>query len=382
MVMQLAARKKQASDDVQEDGSVNASKKPSQQPEVWKSEELNLLAIGIGVGDVTGDGRKNLVLIDPSTVYLYRFSPEGLALIAQYSVGSLECKSVDVAKIRKQGPCRIYVTAQNRALVSSLVLEYRNGQLIPVVQNFPYYLRVILYPTKGPILLGQKKGLNKAYEGPMFRIEDKGDDLAAADRFGVPLKIPIFGFAIGDFAGNRKPLIAVYDRDDHIRIYTPSGQRLFVSDDYYGGSDVLLRQTGPEEKRVRGVSAEDTSAEYCRPRIMAVDLNHDGVYEILATSHKSKTMRVLGRTKMLEEGRVMALAWNGDVLEPKWSTPTIQGMVTDFTVDSLPGLSGNRLVVVERKRTDWLSFIRSRSQVRAYDLQYLMGRAPEPAKKD
>ena len=146
-------------------------------------------------------------------MYVYRFASEKLDLLAEYSARPLELKSVDVAKLRKQGPARIYVTAQNRGSISSFVLEYRDRKLTPVVQDFPYYLRLIHYPTQGPILLGQKKGLGRIYDGPVYRLTDKGDDLEVQGRFGVPLKIPVFGFTVGDFAGKHTPLIAVYDKD-------------------------------------------------------------------------------------------------------------------------------------------------------------------------
>ena len=338
----------------------------------WKSRELNVLAIGMGVGDVTGDGKNDVVVLGPSSVYLYRFEAGMLTLVTEYGVSPLECKSVDVAQIRKRGPCRIYVSAQNRGALASFVLEFREGKLVPVVRNFGYYLRVIIYPTRGPILLGQQKGLNKYYEGPIHTIEDKGDELVVGPRFGVPLKIPIFGFTIGDFEGNRKPLIAAYDRDDHLRIYRPSGKRLFISRDYYGGTDVLLRMTGPEDKRTADILHLESEQEFYRPRIMALDLNHNGIYEILAITHSSSTRRMFSRTKMLGEGRVMGLRWNGDALEQLWSTPKITGTISDFAVTSIPGLPGLRLVTLERKKTDWLSFLRSKSLVKAYDLRRLM----------
>jgi len=70
--------------------------------------------------------------------------------------------------------------------------------------------------------------------------------------------------------------------------------------------------------------------------------------------------------------------WNGDALEQKWKTPRIQGMITDFAVDELPGLNGRWLITLERQKTDWLSFLSSRSQVRAYNLDQIMqGRVSE-----
>jgi len=341
----------------------------SETGKVWRSQELEILAVGMGVGDVDGDGRNEVVVADPSTVYLYRLEDNKLILVTQYSAGSLEVKTVDVAKIRKQGPARIYVSAQNRGSVASFVLEFRNGALVPVTQDFGYFLRIINYPTRGPILLGQQKSSTRMYDGAIYQLMDKGDDLEVQGRFGVSLKIPIFGFAIGDLEGNRKPLVAVYDKSDHLRIYEPTGKRLYVSREYYGGTDVLLRWGGPESKREPDLTLLEDDLVFLRPRIMALDVDRSKVYQILVTTHHSKTMRLLGRTKMLEEGQVVGLAWNGDAMEERWSTPKIQGMVMDFAVDTLPGLPGVKLITLERKKTDWLSFLRSRSQVRAYDLK-------------
>lgn len=351
--------------------SGDSSKKVSEADKVWRSEELSLLAIGLGVGDIDGDGKNEIVVADPSNIYVHRFNAGHMNLVTEYNTGNLEIKAIDVAKIRKQGPARIYVTAQNRGSVSSFVLEYRGGSLTPVVSDFPYFLRVLNYPTRGPMLLGQVKGLSRMYEGPIYNIEDKGNELVVGERFGVPLKIPVFGFTIGDFEGQRTPLIAVYDREDHLRIYQPSGKRLYISKSYYGGSDIILRWVGPE---VSKESEKDlnTDTPYVRPRIMSMDTDKDSRYEILAISHSSKTMRMLSRTKMLEEGRIKGLAWTGETLEEKWSTPKVQGMITDFTVDTLPGMDGLKLITLERKKTDWLAFLRSRSQVRVYDLQSIV----------
>jgi hypothetical protein len=343
----------------------------------WKSDELNLLGIGLGVGDVDGDGKNEIVIIDPATVYVYKLAGDKLSLVTEYSAGALELKSVDVAKTRPQGPARIYVSAQNRGVAASFVLELRGGKLVPVVENFPYFVRVIHYPTKGPILVCQRKGMRNMYEGPILRLADKGDALEPQGPFGVPQKIPVFGFTIGDIEGKRLPLIAVYDRDDHLRVYEPSGKKRFASKDYYGESDVILRKHGPEERQSGSSKDESEENEFFRPRIMSLDNYTDSTHDILAISHSSRTRRLLGRMKMLEEGQVLGLNWNGDVLVARWATPKVQGVITDFAIDTLPGFSGPRLITLERKKTDWLAFLKSRSQVHVYDLKQIMNERPE-----
>jgi hypothetical protein len=341
---------------------------------VWKSQELDMLAVGLAIGDVDGDGQNEVAVADPHAVHVYRVSDGKMSQLAEYSAGSLEIKGIDAANFRDKGPARLYVTAQNRGALASFVLEYRKGVLIPVISNFDYFLRVINYPTQGPILLGQKKGVRRMFDGPIYRLTDKGDQIVVAGRFGTPLKIPVLGFTIGDFEGNRQPLIAVYDRNDHLRIYRPDGTRLYVSKGFYGGSDILLRWTGPERQVGADQHRTDDDKEdvYFRPRISSLSLEGEPNQEILAISHSSKTMRLLSRSKMLEEGQVLGLAWNGDALDEKWATPKLEGTITDFAIDKLPGLPGTRLITLERKKTDWLAFLRSKSQVRAYDLPSLI----------
>lgn len=356
---------------------------PSPADKVWRSQELDLLSVGLACADLDGDGRNEIAIIDPHTVYVYRMTGDKLIPMAEYSAGALELKSLDAAVIRKQGPARLYISAQNRGALSSLVLEFQRNTLIPVVKNVDYFLRVIDYPTQGPMLLGQKKGIRRMFDGPVYRMVDKGDELVAEGRFGVPLKIPVFGFTIGDFTGERRPLIAVYDRNDHLRIYQPDGKRLYVSKSFYGGSDVMLRWHGPERQAGNDARRSEDELEdtFFRPRLRSYDLDGDGVYEILAIGHSSKTMRLLSRTKMLEEGQVIGLTWNGDALDERWGTPKIEGMVTDFAVETLPGLEGKRLITLERKKTDWLAFLRSKSQLRAYDIQFLLKDGVENVRK-
>ncbi len=367
-----------------EDRSEKKSKSGSSQPDkVWRSQELDLLAVGLGCADLDGDGRNEIAVIDPHSVYVYRLAGDKLDLLAEYSAGSLELKSLDAAVIRKQGPARLYISAQNRGALSSFVLEFQKNTLVPVVKNVDYFLRVIDYPTRGPMLLGQKKGMRKMFDGPVYRLMDKGDELVADGRFGTPLKIPVFGFTIGDFTGQRRPLIAVYDKNDHLRIYQPDGKRLYVSKSFYGGSDVMLRWHGPERQAGNDAKRSEDELEdtYFRPRLRSYDLKGDGIYEIMAIGHSSKTMRLLSRTKMLEEGQVIGLTWNGDALDERWATPKIEGMVTDFAVDSLPGFEGKRIITLERKKTDWLAFLRSKSQVRAYDIQSILRDGAENVRK-
>ena len=145
-----------------------------------------------------------------------------------------------------------------------------------------------------------------------------------------------------------------------------------------------MRWFGPEDLRDR---AKDLSTElvYVRPRIGWWHPAPGAPAQVLCISHSSGTMRMLSRTKMFEEGRIIGLAWNGDALDQRWSTPKAQGMIVDFSVDTLSGLSGERLIVLERKKTDWLAFLLSRSQVKIYDLQQLVsegdkGELTEPEK--
>jgi hypothetical protein len=115
---------------------------------------------------------------------------------------------------------------------------------------------------------------------------------------------------------------------------------------------------------------------------MSRNFGQDSLYEILTVTHSSKTRRLLTQTKMLEDGQVFCLKWNGDTIVEVWSTPRIQGIITDFAITELPGFSGNRLVTLERKKTDWFSFLKSRSQIRVYDIDHLQSEGVQKGGKE
>ncbi len=93
-----------------------------------------------------------------------------------------------------------------------------------------------------------------------------------------------------------------------------------------------------KERESRTFDNPEASAEdYYRPRVLPTDFRDGSGQQILVSTHSSKTLRMLSRTKMLEEGQVLALAWNGDVLEEKWRTPKIAGMIIDFARGHMAG---------------------------------------------
>jgi len=72
--------------------------------------------------------------------------------------------NIDVADINGAGRPQIFVTAMRSGKVISYVLEFYDGSCRRIVE-MPGFLRVVKYPGKGYVLIGQDYNASSFYLG-------------------------------------------------------------------------------------------------------------------------------------------------------------------------------------------------------------------------
>ncbi|NNG07698.1 MAG: hypothetical protein HKM90_08180, partial [Desulfobacteraceae bacterium] len=92
--------------------------------------------VSLDVGDVDGDGKKELVFVDKSKVYVYRWKEKSFALVKTIEGGmSAEYIYANVADLDRNDKAEIYVTGLTSGSVSSFVLEWDGNTFKKIIDR-------------------------------------------------------------------------------------------------------------------------------------------------------------------------------------------------------------------------------------------------------
>lgn len=157
---------------------INAAQ-PIESKTFWKSQQFSNEFRGMDIGDVNGDGLNETVFIDTRTVFIYQKKGGEFKLIQQLTGGSYENYiGVDVADINGNDVKEIFVSNYTNGTLNSFVIEFRNGKFETIASNLRWFMRVIDTSSGIPILLGQRVGMDKPFDTPVYEIRWQGGGIS------------------------------------------------------------------------------------------------------------------------------------------------------------------------------------------------------------
>ncbi|OPL15194.1 MAG: hypothetical protein AVO39_01975 [delta proteobacterium MLS_D] len=328
---------------------------------------------GMDVGDVDGDGKNEIVVIDRTNIFIYRFEESGFVLKHTLAGKSYDNYiSVDVADINENEIPEIIVTNMRRDRLYSFVVEYREDSFITILDGVRRFLRVI-ETADGPCLLGQEMGLNAAFENPIHEMVWEGENLRDGRRMPIPKGLSVFGTTLASLDGGRTERVIALDVYDRLNVFQKTskplqqiyafgaGQELlWRSDDAYGGTDNLIEYT-PTDSGIDDTHDIASENAYANVRILTYDLKGDGKNEVILVKNRSPVGRLLQNVKIFNRSEIYGFEWDGLGLLENWKTKAIQGYVTDYQFKDLNN-DGKKQIVLA------LVLPTSQSVIVAYDL--------------
>ncbi len=220
-------------------------------------QEFQHEAVDMDIGDLNGDGKNEIVLIDRYRVTIFESKKGHLKRTDQIKTSKTNhFLSVDVGDINGNGRDEIFITNQVGSQLESFALETSPKSrgshygFRYIWKNANLYFRIIRPMGKPPILISQSPGFQNPFQGPIKKVLFKdreyqqGPELNTPDVYGT--HFILYGLTQEDLNGNGTPETIVLDNKYHLRVYSSDGKLIVKSSDYYG-RDPRLIDVGVQE---------------------------------------------------------------------------------------------------------------------------------------
>lgn len=333
----------------------------------WKSQTIRAELVGLAVGDVDGDGKNETIMVDPHDVLIYRMESGRFVRVARIE-GDVYKRNlaVDVIDVREGTLPEIYVTCLNTSSQSlnSFVLEYNGSDYKRTADDLNWYFRAVKHPIRGPLLLGQKKGVKELFTQGIHELQWTPAGLDSAGRAPLPKDVNVFGVNFADFTGTGLDSVIFIGDDDRLRMLSSGGEREWKSEDRFGGSENYIEAPSALDREV-------INRLYLPQRTIVTDMDKNGALEVVLIKSDSAVGRTFEKFRKYSSGEFYSLSWDGLGFSTNWHTRKVSGYFADFTIADMTNDGAPDLVAaVVRERDSVVS--KPKSAIISYDLSSMM----------
>jgi TolB-like protein len=296
-----------------------------------KSQTFNFEIRGLDIGDVDGDKKNEVVVIDNSNIYVFKYDGDKLTLFRKIDAGYVQnFLTLDVADVNRNGVAEIIVTSVVDDNLRSIILEFEEGRFKKITDQAGWFLRVLEHPKEGPVLIGQKMGPDGLFTGPIYRMDWKKTSFESGQKMPFPKETRVFGLALG-YVRNPKDLdLVVLDELDNLSLIGPDGKRVWIAREKFGGTTTFYDTR--KKRDIQYKSGEMPGVRtYIPARILTKDFDGNGLHEVIIHKNYSN-IGVFERIKTFEKGEIYDLVWDENKLATNWKTRETPGYISDYQI--------------------------------------------------
>lgn len=297
----------------------------------WKAFDLNYRARLLGIGDLDGDGRNEIVISDGTRIRIYRLEDSDLSEVwSDKDRRGDNHVSIDVADINRNGRAEIFVTNYGDSL-SSFVIEYGDGGYRRIWEDIPLFFRVTDIPEKKEALIA------KELDGKIHEyLPKEGGGYIKGNPVKLPDKVDIYGFTFIDWRKKGAYQVLSIDDDEYLELYKAEGERLWKSRERYGGYALYY-------KRPHWIIEGKLEKTWIKGRILVKDYEKIQKAIVIRNIPITYTFREF---RGYREAEVIGLTWDGSEIMEEWRIGKLNGFIADYGVGDLLGNGKENLCLI------------------------------------
>jgi len=362
---------------------------------LWRSQTFKEAILSIDTADLDGDGMEELAALSVDRVAVYRRVAQGLQLAAEFKAGNLEdFKAVSIANVDDNERPEILVTclskknkplnggaekrteADSETRPSSYVLAFDGKSLTAIADRIPFYIHAVRLPKRSRVALAQGPGRHgELFEPAIYELRVRNGKAVQAAPVVLPAACNIYNFAVGDFNKDGSNEYAVITKDNRLLILDSAGNRLWRSRKRFGATTNYLIG------KIEDLRYNQVEYYYIPSPILVMDLNKDGILEIVANRTPDYSNLLPQGFKYYEAGEIVSMSWDQLGLVENWKTREVSGMVSCIRTGDLNGDGTPELIASLVLGKDLLKLWEARSTVFSYDLNVGKRGGAETARK-
>ena len=311
-----------------------------------KSQTFGFEIKGLDIGDVDGDKKNEVVIMDDHNLYVFKYDGDKLSLFQKIETGyQYNFLTLDVADVNRNGVAEIIVTAVVEDNLRSFILEYEEGKFRKITEKSNWFFRVLEHPKEGPILMGQRMDSEGKFVGSIYKFVWQKKSFEKGPKMPFPGETKIFGLALAPIRDKDKWDLIVLDDLDRLRVYAMDGKQLWNSKDHFGGTNNSYDTKKRKDMAYyRGALPFDWRV-YIPGRILVKDLQRNGINEVVINKNIPSITRIFDMARSFDRGEIYSLIWDDDNLTTNWKTKEIDGYISDFQVKDIDNDGDEELVV-------------------------------------
>ena len=304
---------------------------------VWKSPKFRFEIKSLAIGDILGSKQNELVMINDTSISLYRYVDGKIELIEEVP-GEMDHTPirVDVADINGNGRAEIFVTNlyHDKTQIKSYVLEWDGSNLVRIAQDLNWYFKVTTDPGKKPVLTGQQREIVTLFSKGIYQLSWVNGTYAESSLSDSPRGMPLYAFSSGNALNDGTVKTVALATDLRLRVFDPAGDMEWTSAEQFMGGGTYMPY--PQDLNENRASGEQRIKRYYLPqRLVLYDIDNDKKNEVILLSNKDYARNLLPNLRIFKSGRIECLQWEGLAFASKWRTTEVSGQISDMVVGDL-----------------------------------------------
>ncbi|HWQ69945.1 MAG TPA: VCBS repeat-containing protein [Patescibacteria group bacterium] len=298
----------------------------------------------MAVGDLDGDGKRELLVAGSDRLLAFRFDGSHLKSLAEYPLrekGSVV--ALEAMDVTGDGGTEIIMTLSHKGRFHALVVQWTGGKLRAIWEVPDLIIRPLASDGKTSQLFGQTVVSGDQTAKPIRQYTWDGRDLQPGPALDIPAGLSLLELMMADLSGDGAVSLVTFQRGTALEVRSRTGEPIGA---YEASGGVT---TSPSRAGLR----------------VLIEKERDGTGPLLILGRGEEAEpRLFGRWTGSKVVNLIVLKWNGAGFHKVWQAPISDGTLADYAVADLGEGLGRRLLalVVKRGRLG----LGTRSEIQAF----------------